>query len=528
MPLREAFRFATDEELAKYVRECILGVGQVAAPVNGQEAEELPTNEARRRRREVGTRLAWWRDQGASLVTGLVDFIFDNPTVKAQRKRFAKMATAHNSTKRLTDEASNLYREPPRRVFRGRTVAERGYLDTVEAVQLDELMQEAQPIAFLTSCILFWSVTSKATDKTGLRIVTLDACDPISHPGDPLTMAGVVLDVAPQTSLVGSYRTKLAHFEVWDETYVLELDAAGQLVRPRYEHGLGRIPGFLAHARKPVEKLVEWERGGDIVAAHECVAFLNLLALRLAKSQGENQPVLSGDLAKMATRQPADGETPIALPPGVTVEMLQSKTDPDHYLSLIKHFIGGVAQTYGMSYEQFTFSETADTTSGRAYSVRRQKLAEIRSQQARRWRRIERDLVELLGFDATGFLVDFHDPALPTDPGEELEVEEKRWRLGQSNPIDYLRKKNPDIPDDEVAGQILLANIKTTSALWSLLRTQNAPADSDAVDSGQSPEDNGAAGPGAKTGDGQAPTEKRQSKGPDLRELARRVLEEAA
>jgi hypothetical protein len=506
MPLREAFRFATDEELAKYVRESLLGTGQVAAPVNGQESEDLPTTEARRRRKEVATRLAWWRDQGAELVKGLVEFIFDNPKVKAQRKRFAKMATAHNSTKRLTDEASNLYREPPRRIFRERQTAERAYLDTVEDVQLDELMQEAQPIAFLTSAILFWSVTSKATGKTGLRIVTLDACDPIPHPADPLTMAGVVLDVAPQTSLRGSERTRLVHFEVWDEQYVLELDAAGQMIRGRYEHGLGRIPGFLAHARKPVEKLIEWERGGDITSAHECVAFLNLLALRLAKSQGENQPVLSGDLAKLATRQPADGETPLALPPGVQVEMLQSKTDPDHYLTLIRHFIGGVAQTYGMSYEQFTFTETADTTSGRAYSVRRQKLAEIRAQQARRWRRIERDLVLLLGFDPTGFLVDYHDPAMPTDPLEELEVEEKKWRLGQSNPIDYMRKKNPDIPDDVEAGKILLANIKTTSALWSLLRTQNAPADADAVDSGKSPEANGANNdsptPGANGGTG--------------------------
>lgn len=506
MPLREAFKFATDEELAKHIRECILGIGSVARPVNGAESTEMPTTEARRRRREVGTRLMWWRDQGASLVESLVDLLFDNEKVKAQRKRFAKMATSLNSTKRLTDEASNLYREPPRRIFRGREVAERGYLDTAEEVQLDELMQEAQPIAFLTSAILFWAVKSAATEKVGLRIVTLDACDPIAHPGDPLTMAGVVLDVAPQTSLVGNDRTKKAHYEVWDETFVLELDAAGRMVRPRYEHGLGRLPGFLAHARKPVEKLVEWERGGDITSAHECVAFLNLLALRLAKSQGENQPVLSGDLANMATRQPADGETPLALPPGVTVEMLQSKTDPDHYLKLVKHFIGGVAQTYGMSYEQFTFQETSDTTSGRAYSVRRQKLAEIRSQQARRWRRVERDLVELLGFDATGFLVDYHDPALPTDPGEELDVEEKKWRLGQSNPIDYMRKKNPDIPNDETAGKILLANIKTTSALWSLLRTQNAPADSDAVDSGKSPEENGANNasptPGANGGQG--------------------------
>lgn len=511
MPLREAFGFTTDTEVANHVRDNILGIGAQSFPDAGGEGTGLQT-EARARRRDIGKRLQWFRDQGAELVVDLVDLLFDNKKVKEQRKRFARMATAHNSTKRLADEASNLYREPPRRAFEGRADDERRYLDEAERLYLDELMQEAQPLAFLTSAVLFWAVKSGATAKTELRLVTLDSCDPIAHPGDPLHMAGVVLDSAPTTSLVGSDRLRLKHFEVWDEVYVTELDASGNLVKPRYGHNLGRLPGFLAHARRPVEKLVEWERGSDIAAAHECVAFLNLLALRLAKAQGENQPVLSGDLSKMAAKQPMDGETPLSLPPGVTVEMLQSKTDPDHYLSLIKHFIGGVAQTYGMSYEQFTFQETSDTTSGRAYSVRRQKLSEIRAQQARRWRRIERDLVELLGFDAAGFLVDYHDPALPTDPMEELEVEEKKWRLGQSNPVDFLRKKNPDIQSDEAATLQLLTNVTITSALWSVLRTHNAPADADAVNSGQSPQANGAANDTPPPGQGGPGTREPQSR----------------
>lgn len=523
MPLREAYSFTTDAEVAAYLRDAVLGLSSgTARPVDGKADDENgPNNEHRRRRREVGKRLKWFRDQGSDLVEDIVDLVFDNAKVKKQRKRFARMATAHNSTKRLTDEASNLYREPPRRIFRDRKVAELGYLDVVGEVQLDELMQEAQPIAFLTSAVLFWAVKSAATDKVRLQIITLDSCDPLPDPRDPFHMAGVIIDCSPGTSLVGSPRDRLKHYEVWDEKYVTELDAAGNLIKPRYEHGLGRIPGFLAHARKPVEKLVEWERGGDITAAQDCVALLNLLALRLAKSQGENQPILKGDLAKVATKQPMDGESPLSLPPGVTVEMLQSKTDPDHYLMLIRHFVGGVAQTYGMSYEQFTFQETADSTSGRAYSVRRQKLGEIRAQQARRWRRVEHDLVVLLGFDPTGFLVDYHDPTMPTDPMEELDVEDKKWRMGLANPVDFLRKKNPDIPDDLTAMGILLANIKTTSALWSLLRTQNAPAGADAVDSGKSPQANGAQGqdanatrpPGANGGAGEREPQSRMATG---------------
>lgn len=493
MPLLEAFRSATETDLAKYLAEHYLGTRPGAVSiVDGRTTDVTPGTESYRRRREVGNRLKWWRDQGASLVEDLVDIVFDDPTVRQQRKRFARMATAHNATKRLTDEVSNLYEEPPRRYFRGRGDVEQAYQLEVDRVQLDELMQEAQPIAFLCSSVLFWGVTSPATDEFSLRLITLDQCDPIPHPADPLHLAGVIIDTGPTTALTGARRDAMPHFELWDEEFVVELNASFMPLGPRRPHGVGRIPGFLAHARKPTEKLVEWERGGDIAAAHECVALLNLLALRLAKSQGENQPVLKGDLARMATRQPADGERPLALPPGVEVEMLQTKTDPEHYLRLLRHFVGGVAQTYGMSYEQFTFTETSDTTSGRAYKVRRQKLSEIRSQQRRRWSRHEREVVVLLGYDPTGYHVDYHDPALPQDPMEELEFEEKRWRLGQSNPVEFMRRSDPDLESDDEAQAKLLANVQITSALWSLLRTQNAPADADAVDSGRSPQQNGA------------------------------------
>lgn len=499
MPLREAFKQATDEDLAKVLADGYLGAqaGSVTT-VNGETQTVVYQNEARRRRKEVGARLKWWRDQGADLVKGLVAALFDSEKVIEQRQRFARMATAHNPSKRLTDEVSNLYEEPPLRTFKGRATMEEAYRKTAEEVQLDELMQEAQPLAFLCSAVMFWGVKSEATQRDSLRLVTLDECDPVPHPADKLHMAGVILDCAPASSLPAGQREQLKHFEVWDERYVLELNASGSVVRPRYEHGLGRIPGFLAHARKPTEKLVEWERGGDITAAHEAVVFLNLLALRLAKSQGENQPILTGDLARMASGQPADGESPLALPPGVTVEMLQTKTDPEHYLKLLRHFISGVAQTYGMSYEQFTNSDTADTASGRAYAVRRQKLSEIRSQQRRRWSRHEREVVVLLGFDPTGFHADYHDPAMPQDPMEELDVEEKRWRLGQSNPAAFLRKTNPDIQSDEEAMVQVLTNVAITSSLWSLLRKANAPADADAVDGGQSAQENGAKGPAAK------------------------------
>src|SRR5258708_14755125 len=98
------------------------------------------------------------------------------------------------------------------------------------------------------------------------------------------------------------------------------------------EHGFTRIPGVLLHRREPDDCLLDSRFGRDITVAHDGVVLLEIMIMRLSKSQGERQPVLKGNLANVAKNQPMNGEDPVALPPGVEAEMLDMQTDPDHYI----------------------------------------------------------------------------------------------------------------------------------------------------------------------------------------------------
>jgi hypothetical protein len=209
-----------------------------------------------------------------------------------------------------------------------------------------------------------------------------------------------------------------------------------------------------------------------------------------------------------------DGETPIALPPEVDLEMLDTRTDAEHYLKVKREKLTSVGQTYGISYEQLTFQETSDTASGKAYQVRREKLTELRGEQRRRALVNEASVVELMGFSPVGMKVDHTEQALPQDAIEELQLLKDKMSMGLDSPLAYLKRKDPDL-DDAGAIDQMRKNLKEWTVMIMLVRSLNIPADGDANSPGRSPQENG------------ADNASKNNSEPDLRGIAREVLRAA-
>lgn len=462
------------EDIARYVRETYLGKGDA----EGVENKHV------KRRRAMEERIRFHRDGYEDDVEKLIDIVFDHKQVRAQRKKLTEMAMAINVTKRIVETISSVYQHPPSRALRSQE-ATRRYRRIASDLEFDELLPEAEQLLNLCNEVLLWR-----GDSDGLRIVTPDMFDAVPHPRDKLEPVAYLIDWAPVSLRPRPEQRQLTHYKLWDDSVVIDLDADGHMIGHPREHGMGMLPGVLVHRRKPTTEILDSDSGRDIIGAHKAVVLLNLMTLRLSKSQGENQPVLKGILARMASQQPMDGETPIGLPPEVDLEMLRSKTDPDHFLKTIRHWIAGVSQAYGMSYEQFVLEEGA--SSGKEYRVKRERLMEIRRQQAKRWRRAEAKIAELLGFDSRRMLVDFHELALPQDPLEEVKLLDEKMRKGLDNPISWMMRKNPDLDEDQ-ARRLVLDNIEKTAAVWSFARSMNMPLRSgDADEPGDNPEQNGA------------------------------------
>jgi hypothetical protein len=451
------------------------------------------------RRRKIEQRLRFYRDAYQKDAEDLIDLIFEHTDVKKQRKKYIELALELNVTARVIDEKNILYDLPAERHFfteDGRTdqPLQDRWDELASDLDYDEFMDEAAKLTDLCRVTLLWATASAATDKASLRILTPDAFDLIPDPRDPLVIAGYLIDW-PTPGFQGAAEVpvdKLPKWRLWDEDVEIKIGGDLNMVGDARDHGLGRVPGVVAFARRPTSPpLMDVTTGDDITSAHKKVMFLHLLAARLAKSQGERQPILEGILAGMAKNQAADGERPLVLPPDVRAYMLESKTDPDHYLTLARHTITGVGARYGISYEKFTFAETT-SNSLRDLKLRDKKLNEIRRKQIPRWRNIERKLVTLLGFDTTGFFWNPQEEAVPLEPAEELDLLERRIKLGLDSQVNFLIRRDPELTR-KLAAQLIVRNMRDRSIITAAQRALNMSSDPSTP--GHDPSSNGALGP---------------------------------
>lgn len=459
----------------------------------GLDAASSVNNKHRERREEIAQRVRLYNDDAEDDVNALIDDVFEDTTVREQRKKLVPVALEQNVTRRIVDEVASLYDKPAVRTLKDPAENKR-FHEEEKRLNLHELMQEAHRLLQLCNDVLLWQF--KGIDgKTKLRVVTSDCFDAIPDPRDRSQMAGILLDMTP-TAILGDAAT-LPYYELWDDTYRYLLNKKGQMVDPAgnpvgepQKHELGRIPGALLHKREPSDCLLDARAGRDIISAHLGCALLNVMSMRLAKSQGERQPVIKGNLAGVAANQRMDGETPVALPPETELEMLDSQSDAEHYLTLKKDKLSSVGQRYGLSYEHLTYQETSDAASGKAFTLRREKLTELRGEQRRRALKNEGEVVTLMGFDAEGMKTDHSEQALPQDAIEEIDLLERKMSKGLDSPLAYMKRKDPDL-DDEAALEQIKKNLAEWAVVIVMVRALNMPANADANDAGKSPQQNG-------------------------------------
>ncbi len=429
------------------------------------------------RRESIAQRLRLYRDDGKAEFERVIDLIFETAAVKEQRKKLIEVATEQNVTSRITNEVASLYDQPALRTFKDEATTAR-FLERANDLELDEVMQEAQRLTFLCNEVLIWSVSAMEGAPAELHIITPDVFDAIPHPSNRLLPVAYVIDAAPSFVPDGVDRSTVKHYEIWDDTNTYHLDANGKMIGDAIEHGLGRIPGVLFHSRKPVDRILDPRPGKDIVSAHLGAGLLAIMSMRLAKSQGERQPVLSGNLANVAANQSADGEKPLLLPPEVVASMLDTKTSPEHYLLLKSDKIDSIEDRYGIPRKDATGADT-----GVAFQTRRLKLTELRNEQRRRARIHEKLVVVLIGFDTTGMRVDHQEQAVPVDAVQELALLDSKVRMGLDSPVAYLMRKDPDL-DRAGAIKMITANLADWAMLITMLRRLNMPTDANTQKTG--------------------------------------------
>lgn len=462
------------------------------------------TNKHKTRRDEMGERVRLYRDDATKDIVRLIESIWTRPDLREQLCKYLGVnatkdnhqptASSQNISARIVDTVANLYDKPAARTLTKNQ--DKFKLDEAR-LRLHEITQDYHRLLWLCNDVLVWQFDG-VDGKTKLRVVTPDIFDAVPNPGDVTVMAGVLLEVPRVTMLDPNKAGTLPRWELWDDTYRYLINAKGQLVDEQGNpatkptaHDLGRIPGVLLHRREPSDRCLDPRAGRDIGAAHRAVVLLNILLLRLAKTQGDKQPVLQGNLASVSKGQTADGENPLVLPPDVTLEMLNTVTDPQHLLKTKREVLTGTGGRYGISYEQLTAEDNAQTAgTAKLYLARREKLLELRTEQGRRALVNEAEVITLIGYDPIGMKVDHQEQALPQDPTEKIALIDLRMRLGMDSPVRALMREDPDLTRDE-AVTLMKQNIADWAAMIKDIRALNIPLSATVANPGNNPQING-------------------------------------
>lgn len=430
-------------------------------------------------------RLDLYHDRGQRLLESMIDDVFSHPEVRQERKKFLKYAQFQNVSKRIVDEISTVYAES---AVRFTSEAQQDRYDELQSlVGMDAKMRVANRYVNLLNSVVVWFHVRTHDGVPELRIITPDRFFAVSHPMDPLRLVGLIFSVKRQGVNV---KPDEAHWQLWTDFETVQIDGNSRIMSETYvEHGLGRIPGVLVHKDPPVDQLLDYSSGRDLVSAHKAVCLLNVMMLKEQKS-GTRQPYIAGDIGNTATGQPLDSESLTVFQDGVAPGVLELGADPKNYIESARSVIMQVANNYGIP--ESVWQLTYQSTSGFEIRLKRSGLMEKRHQQIMNpWRPTERSLAEVMHtitaqfapeyqFDLDGWHIDFGEIDTPIDEQKDLAIKREKRAMGLITTVDMLMDQNPDL-NRQQAEQMLQANIvteqKRVELMRALQRLSGAPAE---------------------------------------------------
>lgn len=449
--------------------------GSQGRPLNDQELgtylrEHLDTDVEKARNARHVRRDELYRDGSTRYILDLVEKVFEDRTVRELRKRLVPLAKYANLVKRVVRETSTMYSEPARRYVDGEE-NQRAY-DRIlgdEGVRMDAVSQEINRLHNLHRALLVGyriRVNPDGTKTPVLDIATPSIVRAVLHPNDPSLVVGWMIRSSFRTarSLVGLPRQPV--WALWTDHEYGWLDESMTPVGPLVPHGFGvnrwvplsyavNHPGF-------------WpgEEGEDLVSAQLALGLIAVLLIKETKSATQ-QTFLTGDTSAMDRAQSLDTERPGSVPEGVGVLTVDMSVDPSQFIAPSDHIEERAGNGYGLS---GPLLRNQGVQSAEARELLRMPLRELRKEQAQTYRVFERQLARVmaavtakdapeLGFTVDGWHIDFGESQTPLSERESLQLFLEKRAAGVDNTIDYVRRLNPDLPDDESARAEILTNI---------------------------------------------------------------------
>lgn len=433
----------------------------------------------------------------------LINRAFKSTLNQDLRKDFTALSKYQNVTRRIVDEKATVYSEPARRRV---TDSDEAYQRLLELLDLDAVMRELNRKLVLHEDV--WVQYRVRVGDDGELEPVVDVVSPacfwaISTPIDPTRLVAIVLDQSPGPRA----DVNSPHYRVWTSAETFQLNGKSEVIESSIEaNPIGRMPGVLATLRRPTSKgrLLACAPSSDIIAAHEGALFAGVSLLKETKSSTK-VTYIAGDVAAMTVGQTSDSEQEVVLPEGALPTLHDRSMDLESFVRVAEHVVDSAASNHGLPPSVLRHR---DASSGAEILLRRVPLRELRKQQIPVMRGVERTLAVVMSkvnaldlksfaFDASGWSMDFGEVQQVMTEAEELATFETARRLGLTNTIDEIRRRNPDLRSDEEAAEVLALNARRELGrvlLMIQIAKLNGGATAPADTAPTTPQQNGASG----------------------------------
>lgn len=445
------------------------------------------------RRVEMRKRKLLYNDDGDEFMMAIIDRAFQDKKVRALRRALVPYTKFDNALKRIVNELSTVYIEPPVRTVGKRPDADENldpekdspdnkqnarYKLVQIATNQNQLFRRANRWMNLFNNVLIWfrvrEDRAAVLDDAGKELVAavrapvMDVISPdmfwaVSDPFDPTRLIAIIFDIAPSgTSIKASW----PHFAVWADDVKFQLDKNSRLIESSLmPNELGRIPGLIISVEPPDQTILDSTSGDDLVSAHLMAWLENTMLIKESKSISK-QAAIGGDLQTMATGQSQDTETDLILPEGATIQTIDRSIDLEQFRATADHIIERVAANRGIPPSVLRHN---GATSGDELRLRLIGLRERRRDQIMLFRKVEREYAEIqsivlardlpsLAFSTEGWKIDYPEIEIPLGAEEALRVFEKERQLGLTDTLEEIMKRNPDLRDKAAAIRELIGH----------------------------------------------------------------------
>lgn len=446
-----------------------------------KSALEAKANADADRRAECERRMDMLEDDWAGQ---LRNFIFESFESENAKELWKVSDTTNNPAKRIIDEISMLYREPPTWDFAEGVDGEL-WQDILARANANAVLPELNRVT--NACNESVAVVQPDARRTKLKIHVVSPADVIAgqDPRDPTEP----LWIAWRESMVDSPK-QMPFWRFWSAgehpiTALLndkfeEIKGTREPNPYTDENGMPVLPATIYHSRYPMGRLWRRTQGKDIFDATLLIALLETWINHLVRTDSHRQKYASGQMQPSGSYrggtldvllfQSSDGNP-------LTIGEFSSQSDWAGLGGIVARKLENVLNNNGLSMSDFRVEGSPQ--SGFALRVRKEGLIELRERQIPVFTQNDQGLYATVAavwnFERDNAMSSmFSNEALPwpseaeptptyapfqttltvQERREQLDLDRQRIRLGLETPVSIFQREHPGISEEEARDRV--------------------------------------------------------------------------